>query len=123
MGLVCLHHLEGAMYRGIPAGLDKMARLAAGTLIWYWGARIIFPIIEEATGGCTTSQFLTKKSCYRAGFMWTGFDTSGHCFLLTFNNLFIMEETNDYEESKKKERILQVIRLISIRRRRRKRLS
>ena len=35
---------------------------------------------------------MTRRGCYKAGFTWTGFDVSGHCFLLTFSNLFILEE-------------------------------
>ena len=35
---------------------------------------------------------LTRSACYRAGHRWTGFDISGHCFLLTWNNLFMLEE-------------------------------
>ena len=34
----------------------------------------------------------TKATCYQAGHRWTGFDPSGHCFLLSWNCLVILEE-------------------------------
>ena len=73
--------------------MGKAARLLAGHLVWYLGARVAFPWLEQATGVCRASHLLTRRACYKGGSIWTGFDTSGHCFLLTFNNLFISEET------------------------------
>jgi len=73
--------------------VKSSCRLAVGTLVWYVFARIIFPYIEEATGVCPVSEFITKKDCYKQGLLWTGFDTSGHCFLLSWNNLFMVEES------------------------------
>ena len=35
---------------------------------------------------------MTRYTCYKAGYHWSGFDISGHCFLLTWNNLVIIEE-------------------------------
>jgi len=67
-------------------------RLAVGTLVWYLHARMLFPMIEEFSGVCEVSSLLSKKSCYLAGHFWRGFDISGHCFLLSWNNLFIVEE-------------------------------
>jgi len=68
-------------------------RLVACTAVWYWFAQVLFPYIEEATGVCEVSEFLTKRECRKKGFGWRGFDISGHCFLLTWNNLVIIEET------------------------------
>lgn len=67
-------------------------RLAVGTAVWYVFAVLLFNAVEEATGVCEVSEFVTKKSCYKAGYFWRGFDTSGHCFLLSWNNLFMVEE-------------------------------
>ena len=44
------------------------------------------------SGLCTESVHHTKTTCYQAGHLWTGFDPSGHCFLLSWNNLFMVEE-------------------------------
>ena len=41
---------------------------------------------------CFVSRHLTRTDCHAAGHRWTGFDASGHCFLLSWNNLFIVEE-------------------------------
>lgn len=38
------------------------------------------------------SKHLSRSHCYKAGYTWTGLDISGHCFLLTWNNLVITEE-------------------------------
>ena len=43
-------------------------------------------------GVCPVSVYLTKRDCRLAGHSWTGFDVSGHCFLLCWNNLFMVEE-------------------------------
>jgi len=94
LALVSLHHLlQSGSQLWSREGLGKAARLFAGHLVWYLGARVAFPWLEQATGVCKASHLLTRRACYKGGSTWTGFDTSGHCFLLTFNNLFISEET------------------------------
>ena len=100
--LVLLHHLQETRGPGQPSLLTKVARLGAGSLVWYLGARLAFPWLEERTGVCPSSSLLTRRTCFKAGFQWTGFDISGHCFLLTFNNLFILEEVQE-EKMKEKE--------------------
>ena len=39
---------------------------------------------------------MNKAECLASGHRWKGFDISGHCFLLTWNNLFIIEEAKAY---------------------------
>ena len=41
------------------------------------------------------SKHVSKVSCRSAGHVWTGTDISGHCFLLTFNCLVILEEVRE----------------------------
>ena len=86
-------------------------RLALCTAVWYCFAQSLFPYVEESTGVCEVSELRTKRSCIRAGYIWRGFDISGHCFLLTWNNLVIIEETlalkkknNKKKKRKKKKR-------------------
>jgi len=67
-------------------------RLAVCTSVWFSLAQVVFPYIEESTGVCEVSRLLTKRDCRDEGFGWRGFDISGHCFLLTWNNLVIIEE-------------------------------
>jgi len=69
-----------------------VARLFIGTLVWYSVTQVLFPTVEHKTGLCQVTDYPDKAHCARAGFRWEGFDTSGHCFLLVWNNLFIIEE-------------------------------
>jgi len=68
-------------------------RLIICTAVWYSFAQVLFPLVEEATGVCEVSELITRRECRKKGFSWRGFDISGHCFLLTWNNLVIIEET------------------------------
>jgi len=101
LALVSLHHLvQPGPWDWSRESLGKVGRLAVGHMVWYLGARLVFPWIEEATGVCKVSHLTTRRACYKGGSTWTGFDTSGHCFLLTFNNLFISEETVESRKDK-----------------------
>jgi len=81
--------------------IRSSCRLAVGTIVWYAFARVIFPYIEESTGVCEVSGLLTKRTCYMAGHFWRGFDFSGHCFLLSWNNLFMVEECQGFFKQRK----------------------
>ena len=48
--------------------------------------------VPRAAGVCTLSSHVSRGACLQAGHTWTGFDASGHCFLLSWNNLFMLEE-------------------------------
>ncbi|CAB4061338.1 unnamed protein product [Lepeophtheirus salmonis] len=78
--------------KSLPYG---MIRLAIATGIWFIST-CIFQSIESTTGICNSPQYYTKVTCRRAGFNWSGFDVSGHSFLLIWNNLFILEEARSY---------------------------
>eukprot|EP00088_Acartia_fossae_P036538 TRINITY_DN3775_c1_g1_i1.p1 TRINITY_DN3775_c1_g1~~TRINITY_DN3775_c1_g1_i1.p1 ORF type:complete len:251 (-),score=0.01 TRINITY_DN3775_c1_g1_i1:254-1006(-) len=71
--------------------LSIAMQLFLGTTVWYTFAANLFPWIEEGTGICQASHLDTKRACRRAGYVWTGLDISGHCFLLLWNILFILE--------------------------------
>ena len=101
LALVSLHHLvQPGPWDLSRENLGKVGRLAMGHVVWYLGARLAFPWLEEATGVCKASHLTTRRACYKGGSIWTGFDTSGHCFLLTFNNLFISEESVESRKDK-----------------------
>ena len=70
-------------------------RLVMATGIWYF-ATSLFLTIEDNSGICNVTKFLRKTDCLKNGFRWKGFDISGHTFLLTFANLFILEEGKAY---------------------------
>ena len=88
-------------------------RLGVNTGVWYLFAVILFPAIQERTGVCSLSEHLTRYRCYKAGHSWSGFDISGHCFLLTWNNLVIIEEIKKLDWSEMKEKSWALYRVSS----------
>jgi len=67
------------------------------TAIWFFCVRT-FNYIEHITGSCYEGElFKDKLSCRNSGFVWLGFDISGHCFLLVFSNLVISEEVKAFK--------------------------
>merc|ERR1719266_1449324 len=74
---------------------NQAMRLLLGTLVWF-GFTTIFEIIEHRSGICSVTKYLSKSSCAQKGYRWRGFDISGHCFLLIWNNMFILEEARAY---------------------------
>jgi len=95
-----------------PKSVPIWCRLFICTTVWYSFAQVLFPYVEEATGVCEVSKLTTRRECRKEGFSWRGFDISGHCFLLTWNNLVIIEETKlvllGLGKSKKKHPMLDV---------------
>jgi len=80
--------------------LKNILYLLVGTVVWFVFAQLIFPYVEHRTGVCQHSEITDKRSCARAGYWWTGFDSSGHCFLLLWNILFIAEEVQVFNSIK-----------------------
>lgn len=77
----------------------RLLSLAVATAVWYLCTEAFF-YIEDATGSCfeadgggVLKEFTSKASCRRAGFHWSGYDISGHSFILAYSSLFIVEET------------------------------
>jgi len=94
--LSCLVALSSLSKQGTilnTRSVHIFCRLVLCTAVWYSFAVVLFPHVEQATGVCEVSGLLTKRECRKNGFSWRGFDISGHCFLLTWNNLVIIEET------------------------------
>ncbi|KFQ48975.1 Fat storage-inducing transmembrane protein 2, partial [Nestor notabilis] len=77
--------LYGRM-KSILAVLRRLSTLLVGTAIWYICTRV-FMYIENLTGACSTSGKVSEPRG-----IWNGFDISGHCFLLSYCALMIMEE-------------------------------
>lgn len=80
---------------------QHFTRLFVLTIAWFLSTSI-FDIVENYTGSCLGQEVLDKLNCKENGFIWSGFDVSGHCFLLTFCILIINEElhsTNAYNLS------------------------
>ncbi|XP_062869438.1 acyl-coenzyme A diphosphatase FITM2-like [Trichomycterus rosablanca] len=72
-----------------------LTSLVVATAIWYLCTETFF-YIENITGACYDNmeimKFSTKGECKKAGFTWDGFDISGHCFILSYSTLLIVEE-------------------------------
>ncbi|XP_053100638.1 acyl-coenzyme A diphosphatase FITM2 [Hemicordylus capensis] len=79
--------------------LKRLSTLMVGSAVWYTCTRV-FLHIENLTGSCYKSPALdilrsehpSKLQCLQAGGFWHGFDISGHCFLLSYCALMIVEE-------------------------------
>lgn len=70
--------------------ISHLARLVVATFCWYlWTT--IFNIIETNYGRCT-KPYDTKMLCLKNGHFWNGFDISGHCFILIYSSLVMIEE-------------------------------
>lgn len=81
-----------------------LTRIVICTLVWYFSVNL-FVSVESVYGSCSiptsngtsssqvTSKFPNKSLCSKQGYSWTGFDISGHTFLLMFSILVIIEET------------------------------
>lgn len=79
-----------------------LTRIVVCTLVWYFSVNL-FVSIESVYGSCSissnatalqpvTSKFPSKNLCSKQGYIWSGFDISGHTFLLMFSILTIIEE-------------------------------
>ena len=73
-----------------------LSRLLVATLAWYFWTSL-FNVVEHVSGFCTNKDFRDKWTCFKKGFIWIGFDISGHAFLLIHCSLTIMEEMRAYQ--------------------------
>ena len=81
--------------------LKVTARITIATLVWYYGTGL-FLMVEEYSGVCNLPNYLNKNTCKENGFVWKGFDISGHCFLLVWCNLVIIEEVSNLSKFPKR---------------------
>ncbi|XP_026872271.2 fat storage-inducing transmembrane protein 2 [Electrophorus electricus] len=91
--------LSNSYNRNLTFVLKRLLSLVVATAIWYLCTESFF-YIEDITGECYESEsvrvvlgkFNTKAECRKAGFLWNGFDISGHSFILAYSTLIIVEE-------------------------------
>ncbi|XP_041987106.1 acyl-coenzyme A diphosphatase FITM2 [Aricia agestis] len=70
---------------------SHLMRLFIATIFWYtWTT--VFNVIETKYGRCNSIKFTDKVSCLKNGHFWNGFDISGHCFILIYSSLILIEE-------------------------------
>ena len=72
--------------------VSDLARILITTSIWYFSI-YTFNYVELSTSKCDQLTIKSKRECLRKGWNWTGFDISGHTFLLLFANLILFEES------------------------------
>ncbi|KAK6471902.1 fat storage-inducing transmembrane protein 2-like [Huso huso] len=80
--------------------LQRLSSLLVGTVVWYTCTHF-FIFIEDLTGACYESEsmdiikmdYSSKLACKKSGLFWSGYDISGHSFLLAYSTLIILEET------------------------------
>ena len=80
--------------------LESIARLSIATMVWYFGTGL-FLMVEDYSGVCNAPSYSNKINCKENGYFWKGFDISGHCFLLVWCNLVILEEVKCFLEWEK----------------------
>lgn len=68
-----------------------LPRIVIATLFWFSWTKL-FNVIEHAYGRCNMKGYDTKRGCLRGGYFWTGFDVSGHVFILIYSSLVLIEE-------------------------------
>lgn len=68
-----------------------LPRMAIATFFWFFWTKL-FNVIETTYGRCVIKGFSTKSQCLKAGYLWNGFDISGHAFILIHSSLVLIEE-------------------------------
>ena len=72
--------------------LRHFTRLGIAHLIWL-SVTTLFVVIDSYTGICIENEdILERSACIKRGLYWSGFDISGHIFLLTYCIYVITEE-------------------------------
>ncbi|NXC43858.1 FITM2 protein, partial [Penelope pileata] len=85
--------------KSVLTALRRLSALLVGTAVWYVCTGF-FTYVENLTGTCSTPGklsesrrlYATKQECHQDNGIWNGFDISGHCFLLSYCALMIVEE-------------------------------
>lgn len=70
-----------------------LVRIFIATMFW-WTWTTAFNIIESTLGRCSMKGevYNSKQKCLKDGYLWNGFDVSGHCFILIYGSLVLIEE-------------------------------
>ncbi|NXD41112.1 FITM2 protein, partial [Copsychus sechellarum] len=79
--------------------LRRLGALLVGTAVWYLCTGL-FLYVENLTGECSLQGkagqpprlYASKRECHQDSGVWNGFDISGHCFLLSYCAMMILEE-------------------------------
>ncbi|NXR41248.1 FITM2 protein, partial [Zosterops hypoxanthus] len=85
--------------RSALLALRRLCALLVGTAVWFLCTQL-FLHVENLTGECSLRAkpgqpprvYTSKPECHQDGGVWNGFDISGHCFLLSYCAMMILEE-------------------------------
>uniref|UniRef100_A0A8D8YND6 FIT family protein CG10671 n=1 Tax=Cacopsylla melanoneura TaxID=428564 RepID=A0A8D8YND6_9HEMI len=69
-----------------------LLRLGVATFFWLFWTNM-FQYVEGIYGRCGDAKFTRRAKCLDAGSRWSGFDISGHSFLLIYSVLIMIEES------------------------------
>lgn len=69
-----------------------LSRLGVATFFWIFWTNM-FQYIESIYGRCSDVKFTRRSRCLEAGLRWSGFDISGHSFILIYSVLLMIEES------------------------------
>ncbi|CAD6236404.1 GSCOCG00008164001-RA-CDS [Cotesia congregata] len=81
-----------------PILVKHLARIVLATAAWLLWTKL-FHFIETNHGRCLNTkdlQLQTKTKCLQAGKFWSGFDISGHTFILIYSSLILAEEASSF---------------------------
>lgn len=71
--------------------INHFSRILVATAFWY-GLTKSFNYLQTKFGQCSDLSYLTKSTCRDEDEIWTGFDISGHAFILIYSSLVLIEE-------------------------------
>lgn len=96
--LLCLFPsvmLTAFLYSGLQLRqvLLHFSRLVVAHWVWFSFTRA-FVFLDSAVGSCSDSVSTTRSQCVQENNSWSGFDISGHTFLLTYCVYVLTEEVS-----------------------------
>lgn len=91
--------ITSALYSAlaVKAILRHLGRIAVSHIVWYSTTTLI-NWLDSYVGTCSMEGITSAKACARGGHEWTGFDISGHIFLLSYCIFVITEEAANIGE-------------------------
>lgn len=87
--------LTAFLYSGLQwrQVLLHLSRLVVAHCVWFSFTRA-FVFLDNAVGSCSDSVSTTRSQCVLEDNSWSGFDISGHTFLLTYCVYVLTEEVS-----------------------------
>lgn len=74
--------------------IQHLCRLLVSHVVWMVVTSLIV-LLDSGVGTCSAEEVTDRTVCIRSGHIWTGFDISGHVFLLTYCIFVMTEESSN----------------------------